>query len=178
MILTLTLKVRLIFIRMLWNIIIGFKLDCTQCINGDPYAVKDRNCTGVRNYVRNHINALKRKACAIDWGMLVSNYCIEKYCLKWKSLVTFVFIGLGGVKFSCEPASKPYRNRCPQRVGVKKCDLKFDSSEYTHACVCVCAHTSNTYKLQIYLFICIYLRRSPKTMTELPLSEPFLAILI
>lgn len=125
MILTLTLKVRLIFIRMLWNIIIGFKLDCTQCINGDPYAVKDRNCTGVRNYVRNHINALKRKACAIDWGMLVSNYCIEKYCLKWKSLVTFVFIGLGGVKFSCEPASKPYRNRCPQRVGVKNCNLKF-----------------------------------------------------
>lgn len=42
------------------------KLDCIQCINAEPYALKDRNWTGVKNYVRNRITALKRKACAKD----------------------------------------------------------------------------------------------------------------
>ncbi|XP_037634002.1 uncharacterized protein LOC119493061 [Sebastes umbrosus] len=40
------------------------KNDCIQCINAEPYALKDRNWTGVKNYVRNRITALKRKACA------------------------------------------------------------------------------------------------------------------
>lgn len=40
------------------------KMDCLNCINAEPYALKDRNWTGVKNYVRNRITALKRKACA------------------------------------------------------------------------------------------------------------------
>uniref|UniRef100_A0A3P9BX80 Ciliogenesis-associated TTC17-interacting protein n=1 Tax=Maylandia zebra TaxID=106582 RepID=A0A3P9BX80_9CICH len=46
----------------------------------------------------------------------------------------FYLCGLGGVKLSCQLASKPYRKWCPQRVGVKICDPKRDLSE----CVCVC----------------------------------------
>ncbi|XP_059192255.1 uncharacterized protein LOC131974118 [Centropristis striata] len=40
------------------------KIDCLRCINAEPYALRDRNWTGVKNYVRNRITALKRKACA------------------------------------------------------------------------------------------------------------------
>ncbi|XP_030586474.1 uncharacterized protein LOC115781159 isoform X6 [Archocentrus centrarchus] len=42
------------------------KLDCIRCINAEPYALKDRTWTGVKNYVRNRITALKRRACAKD----------------------------------------------------------------------------------------------------------------
>ncbi|XP_071314144.1 uncharacterized protein [Trachinotus anak] len=42
------------------------KIDCIRCINAEPHALKDRNWTGVKNYVRNRITALKRKACAKD----------------------------------------------------------------------------------------------------------------
>ncbi|XP_070398135.1 uncharacterized protein [Nothobranchius furzeri] len=42
------------------------KMDCIRCINAEPYALKNRNWTGVKNYVRNRITALKRKACAKD----------------------------------------------------------------------------------------------------------------
>ncbi|XP_071357180.1 uncharacterized protein [Trachinotus anak] len=42
------------------------KIDCIRCINAEPCALKDRNWTGVKIYVRNRITALKRKACATD----------------------------------------------------------------------------------------------------------------
>ncbi|XP_036932014.1 uncharacterized protein LOC119017757 isoform X5 [Acanthopagrus latus] len=42
------------------------KIDCIRCISAEPYALKDRNWTGVKNYVRNRITALKRKACSQD----------------------------------------------------------------------------------------------------------------
>ena len=42
------------------------KNDCIQCVHAEPHALRDRNWTGVKNYVRNRITALKRKSCAQD----------------------------------------------------------------------------------------------------------------
>lgn len=39
------------------------KIDCMWYINTEPYALKDRTLTGVKNYIRNRIAALKRGLC-------------------------------------------------------------------------------------------------------------------
>ncbi|XP_029942939.1 uncharacterized protein LOC115384904 isoform X3 [Salarias fasciatus] len=40
------------------------KMDCLQCIRAEPDTLRDCNWTGVKNYVRNRITAMKKKACA------------------------------------------------------------------------------------------------------------------
>ncbi|XP_077388776.1 uncharacterized protein LOC144026107 isoform X2 [Festucalex cinctus] len=40
------------------------KLDCLRCINSEPHALKNRTWTGVKNFVRNRITTLKRRASA------------------------------------------------------------------------------------------------------------------
>ncbi|KAL0964140.1 hypothetical protein UPYG_G00319630 [Umbra pygmaea] len=37
------------------------KKDCEQCIQAEPHALKDRTCTGVKNYVRNRITTHTHK---------------------------------------------------------------------------------------------------------------------
>lgn len=50
------------------------KIDCMRCINMEPYALKDQTWTGVKNYIRNRIAALKREACAQDSQQLLVLY--------------------------------------------------------------------------------------------------------
>ncbi|CAL8257288.1 unnamed protein product [Arctogadus glacialis] len=40
------------------------KMDCILCIKAEPNALKKRDWIGLKNYIRNRITSLKRKACA------------------------------------------------------------------------------------------------------------------